>query len=61
MGAGPLKKGAVNPLSRKKGVPANIITPKCMYVPRFGKNREIPTEYHTNRKNRIGTIVPKSL
>jgi hypothetical protein len=29
MGAGPLKKGAVTPLSRKKGVPAKIIIPKC--------------------------------
>jgi hypothetical protein len=29
MGAGPLKKGAVTPLLRKKGVPAKIIIPKC--------------------------------
>jgi hypothetical protein len=49
MGAGPLKKGAVTPLSRKIGVPAKIIIPKCtdrvFLRYRFGKYREIPTEY----------------
>jgi hypothetical protein len=29
MGAGPLKKGAMTPLSRKKEVPAKKIIPKC--------------------------------
>ncbi len=56
MGAGPLKRGAVNPLSRKKGVPANIIIPKCtdrvFLRYRFGKNREIPTEYQPKKPNR---------
>jgi hypothetical protein len=51
MGAGPLKKGALTPLSRKKGVPAKIIILKCtdrvFLWFRFGKNQEIPTEYCT--------------
>jgi hypothetical protein len=29
MGAEPLKKEAMTPLSRKKGVPAKLIIPKC--------------------------------
>jgi hypothetical protein len=47
MGAGPLKKGAMTPLSRKKGVPAKKKIPKCTdqvflwYW--FGKYQEIPT------------------
>jgi hypothetical protein len=42
MGPGPLKKEAVTLLSRKKGVPAKIIIPKCtdqvFLRYRFGKN-----------------------
>jgi hypothetical protein len=49
MGAWPLKKGAMTPLSRKKGVPAKTIIPKCtdqvFHWYRFGKYQEIPTEY----------------
>jgi hypothetical protein len=49
MGAGPLKKRAMTPLSRKKGVPTKKIIPKCTdqvflhYW--FGKYQEIPTKY----------------
>jgi hypothetical protein len=49
MGAGPLKKGAMTLFSRKKGVFAKKIIPKCtdrvFLLYRFGKYLEIPTEY----------------
>jgi hypothetical protein len=65
MGAGPLKKGAMTPLSRKKGVPAKIIIPKCtdrvFLRYRFGKNREIPTEYQPKKPNRYPTLVMKHI
>jgi hypothetical protein len=55
MGAGSLKKGAMTPLSRKKGVPAKIIIPECTNQVflwyRFGKNQEIPTEYQPKKLN----------
>ncbi len=60
MGAGPLKKGAVTFFSRKKGVPAKIIIPKCtdrvFLRYRFGKNREIPTEYQPKKPNWYPTL-----
>ncbi len=49
MGAGPLKKGAMTPLLRKKGVPAKILIPKCtdrVFLQFWiGKYQEIPTKY----------------
>jgi hypothetical protein len=60
MGAGSLKKGAMNPLWRKKGVPAKTITPKCtdqvFLRYRFGKYQEIPTEYRPKIPNRYTTL-----
>ncbi len=60
MGAGPLKMGALTPLSRKKGVPAKIIIPKCtdqvFLRYRFGKNQEIPTKYQPKKTNRYPTL-----
>jgi hypothetical protein len=64
MGAEPLKKGAVIPLSRKKGVPAKIIIPKCtdqvFLRYQFGKNQEIPTEYQPKKPNWYPTLVAKA-
>jgi hypothetical protein len=66
MGAGPLKKGAMTPLSWKKGFPAKKIIPKCtdqvFLRYRFGKYREnanqIPTKNTKSLYNssRIGSV-----
>jgi hypothetical protein len=60
MGAGPLKKGAMTPLLRKKGVCAKKIIPKCtdqvFLWYRFGKYQEILTEYQPNIPNRYTTL-----
>ncbi len=61
MGAEPLKKGAMTPLLRKKGVPAKTIIPK--YTDQvflwywFGKYREIPTEYLPKIPNRYDSTL----
>ena len=50
------QKGGHDPLSRKKGVPAKKIVPKCtdrvFLRYRFGKYQEIPTEYQSKIPNR---------
>jgi hypothetical protein len=61
MGAGPLKKGAMTPLLRKKGVPAKIIILKCtdqvFLRYQFGKYQEIPTKYRPKIPNWYTTLV----
>jgi hypothetical protein len=56
MGPRPLKKGAMTPLSRKKGDPTKKIIPNCtdqvFLRYRFGKYQEIPTEYQPKIPNR---------
>ncbi len=65
MGAGPLKKGAMTPLLREKGVPTKIIIPKCtdqvFLQYRFGKYQEIPTKYRPKIPNRYTTLVAKDV
>ncbi len=60
MGARPLKKGAMTPLSGKKGVPDKKIIPKCtdqvFLRYRFGKYQEIPTKYQPKIPNRYKTL-----
>ncbi len=57
MGAGPLKKRAVTPFSRKKGVPTKIIIPKCtdqvFHRYRFGKNQEITNRIPTKKNKSV--------
>jgi hypothetical protein len=56
MGAGPLKKGAMNPLSRKKEVPAKKKIPKCTDQV-FLRYRLVNTEEYqpnTDQKYQIG-------
>ena len=54
-------QNAMTPLLRKKGVPAKITIPKCtnrvFLWYRFGKNREIPTEYQPKKLNRYPTLI----
>jgi hypothetical protein len=56
-----LKKGAVAPLLRKKGGTAPFFIPKCTYRIflryRYGKYREIPTEYRPKIPNRYTTLI----
>ena len=51
-----LKKGAIAPLLRKKGGTAPFLIPKCtdriFLRYRYGKYREIPTEYRPKIPNR---------
>ncbi len=58
---GPLKKGAMTPLSKRKGALAKKILPKCtdqvFLRYRFGKYQEIPTEYQPKIPNRYTTLV----
>ncbi len=65
MGAGPLKKGAMTPHLRKKGVPAKKIIPKCFDQVclryRFDKYQEIPTVYQPKIPNWYTTIIVKML
>jgi hypothetical protein len=60
MGAGPLKKGAMTPLSRKKGIPTKKIIPKytdqVFLWHRFGKYQEIPTKYRPKIPNRYNYV-----
>ncbi len=59
-GAGPLKKGAMTPLSRKKGVPTKKYIPKCTDQVclryRFGKYQGIPTEYRPKIPNQYTAL-----
>jgi hypothetical protein len=61
MGAGPLKKWAMTPLSRKTEVLAKTIIPKCtdqvFLRYRFGKYQEIPTKYQPIILNWYTTLV----
>jgi hypothetical protein len=61
MGAVSLKKGAMTPLSRKKGVSAKKIIPKCtdqvFLQYQFGKYQEIPTEYQPKIQNWYTTLI----
>ncbi len=56
-----LKKGAIAPLLRKKGGTAPFFIPKCtdrvFLRYRYGKYREIPTEYRPKIPNRYTTLV----
>jgi hypothetical protein len=56
-----LKKGAIAPLLRKKGGAAPFFIPKCtdqiFLRYRYGKYREIPTEYRPKIPNRYTTLV----
>jgi len=56
-----LKKGAIAPLLRKKGDIAPFLKPKCtnriFLRYRYGKYREIPTEYRPKIPNRYTTLV----
>jgi hypothetical protein len=65
MGAGPLKKGAMTPHSRKKGVPAKKIIPKCTdQIFRwywFNKYQEIPTEYQPKIPTWYTTLLTSGL
>ncbi len=65
MGAWPLKKRAMTPLSRKKGVPAPPKIPKCtdqvFTWDRFGTYQEIPTEYQPKIPNWYITLVNTTL
>jgi hypothetical protein len=65
MGAGPLKKGAMTPLLRKKGVPAKKIIPKCMTEFSSGIGLVNTKKYqpNTDQKHQIGIqlyILPSS-
>ena len=55
-----LKKGAIAPLLRKKGGTAPFLIPKCtdrvFLRYRYGKYREIPTEYRPKIPNRYTTL-----
>ena len=55
-----LKKGAIAPLLRKKGGTAPFFIPKCtdrvFLRYRYGKYREIPTEYRPKIPNRYTTL-----
>jgi hypothetical protein len=55
------QKGAITPLSRKKGVPAKKIIPKCtdpvFLRYQFGKYQEIPTKYRPKIPNRYTTLI----
>jgi hypothetical protein len=63
MGARPLKKGAMTPLLRKKGVPAKKIIPKCpdrvFLWYQFGKYQKIPTKYQPKIPYRHTTLKVK--
>ena len=56
-----LKKGAIAPLLRKKGGTAPFFIPKCtnrvFLRYRYGKYREIPTEYRPKIPNRYTTLI----
>jgi hypothetical protein len=60
MGAGPLKRGAMTPLSRKKGLTAKKIILKCtdqvFLQYRFGKYQKIPTKYQPKIPNWYTTL-----
>jgi hypothetical protein len=61
MGDGLLKKGAMTPLSRKKGVPAKKLIPKCtdqvILWYQYGKYQGNTDQYQPKLPNEYTTLV----